>query len=223
MQQLFFSKIKGYYVHNTADLVPEWKEGDPYEQIPSLQNIEIGGMTGYSFNENFSMNAVQSQSERQARSAGSLIPRISYRYYVVDKKAPVVTSTQKSDNLELSVGAGYYYTFVLKRYWYIAAGAVPSAGIIFCKLTTRYLDENIYTHQQNTVFRADVHAGIGYNGRRFFAGLYAFGSDAWFKQGSSVVVTQNESFSAQLFIGYRLNAPGWLKKTWNNTPLGRFG
>jgi hypothetical protein len=213
LQELSYSKTKGYYLENTADYDPSWSEGDPYIQFPNLQFLNFQGITAYKFNPNFSVNAVATQTERQVRSAGSFIPQLLYRYYIIENKEDPEPNqaTQKSNNFEMVLGAGYYHTFVLKNDFYISLGATPGVGTVYTKLTTRFPDEEIYTNQKNTIFRVDGKAGIGYNGPRFFAGVYSKIAASSVEQQKTSVVNQDTRFVVQGFVGYRLNAPKWMR------------
>ncbi len=214
MQELSYTKTKGYYLENTSDYDVNWRPGDPYTQFPELVYQNFQGITAYNFNQNFSVNAISSQSERQLKSAGSFIPHLIYRYYIIDDRSTPVSggSTQKSNNFELAVGAGYYYTFVVKNNFYFSLGLTPSGGIVFTNLTTRFPSGNVVTKQQNAIFRLDGRTGLGYNGERFFTGLYMKLSGSTYKQEKSSAINEDERVAFQAFLGYRLRAPGWLKE-----------
>jgi hypothetical protein len=208
-----YSKTKGYYLENTADFNSSWKEGDPYIQFPELQYTNIRGITAYKFNPNYSINAVATQTERQLKSAGSFIPQLVYRYYIIDNK---VTSpggnSQKTNNWEFVLGAGYYHTFVLKKSFYISLGAAPGGGVVFTNLTTRTPSGNIKTNENTPVFRLDGTAGLGYNGEKFFAGLYSHGRYVTHKEGHNAAVENDSQLALQAFVGIRFGAPKAIKK-----------
>ncbi|WP_239601301.1 DUF4421 family protein [Flavihumibacter cheonanensis] len=216
LQELSYHRTKGYYLENTSDFNPGWQEGDAYFQIPDLYYRNFQGMTAYKFNRNFSLNALATQSERQLKSAGSFIPQFLYRYYIIDDRTRLINpnqSSQRSNNLELLVGAGYYYNLVLKRNFYVAMGITPGAGMLFMNLTTRNgSGDKIRTRQQDPIFRIDSRAGIGYNGERFFGGLYATAFAASYKQENAQVVNGNARIVFKLFVGYRIPAPSVIKE-----------
>lgn len=213
LQEVSYSRIKGYYLENMTDFDPSWVEGDPHIQFPQLENKTFSGITAYKFNPNYSINAVVTQTERQIKSAGSFIPHLLYRYYIIENKVEISAggSSQKSNNFEVVLGAGYYHTFVLKNDFYISLGATPGVGTVLTKLTTRFATEETVTNQRNAILRLDSRAGAGYNGRRFFAGVYTKFSSASVKQQKTSVINQDNRISVQGFLGYRLNAPKWMK------------
>ncbi|HSR38460.1 MAG TPA: DUF4421 domain-containing protein [Phnomibacter sp.] len=213
-QELSYSKTKGFYLENTSDFNPSWQQGDPYLLVPNLEYKNFQGFTGYKFNPNFSFPALVSQTERQLKSAGTLMPTLLYRYFIIDDKTALTgtNSSQKSNSFEALIGIGYYYTFVVNKNFYLALGVRPAAGMVFTKLTTRLPSGNTVTHQDNFVFRMNARAGVGYNGERFFAGIYARAFGSTETQENSTVVNYDSRIAAQAFVGYRFNAPKWLKK-----------
>jgi hypothetical protein len=214
LQELSYSRTKGYYLENTKDFIPLWKDGDPYAQIPDLLFKNFQGVTAYNFNPRFSVNALATQSERQLRSAGSFIPHLLYRYYIVDNRTPrtATSTTQKSKNFEMVLGAGYYYNFVIRNSFYIALGVTPGIGYNFTTLQTRFPSGTEKTKSNSALFRIDARAATGYNGHRFFSGLNLNASAAKFRQQNTTAINEDTRLFVQLFAGYRLNAPGFLRE-----------
>ncbi len=215
LQELSYGKTKGYYIENTPDYIPGWQQGDPYILFPDMVYKNFQGVTGYKFNPNFSFNAIATQSERQLKSAGSFVPQILYRYYIIDDGQEVTEfiTSQKSNDFELVVGAGYYYTLVLKKDFYISVGVTPGVGYLWSKVVTRFPDEEIETSQNNLLIRIDGRAGAGYNGKKFHAGIYSKFSGSSYTQKESSITTEDSRVVLQAFVGYRFNAPNWLKKS----------
>lgn len=213
-QELSFSKTKGYYLSNTKDFDPDWTNGQPYTQFPQLVYSNYEGITGYNFNPNFSVAAAATQSARQLRSAGSFIPIALYRYYKIDDKTALTgnQTSQRSNNFEFLLGAGYHYTYVLKEAFYISAGATPGVGFVYSRLFTRSVAETIRSTQNNAIFRLSGRAGIGYNGPRFFIGAYMRFSVSDYKEEGTQAIVNNDRITLQGFIGYRLNAPKWMRE-----------
>lgn len=215
LQEFSYNRMRGYYLENTKDFDAGWTEGKPYIQFPDLVTTEFAGITAWNFNYGFSVNAISTYSERQLRSAGSFIPAFIYRYAVHDNRAAIEPGrfTQKSNSLELLLGAGYHYNFVVKEKFYLAVGLTPAAGYVFNRITNRYTDHQEKGNQTNFIFRLDARAGVGYNSHRFFTGIYIRLSAAAYRQQGTSVITQNDNAIVQLTAGYRLNAPKWLKNT----------
>ncbi|MEN8799607.1 MAG: DUF4421 family protein, partial [Flavobacteriaceae bacterium] len=68
VQGFQFSTLKGFYVENTGDFVPEWVEGtDPFIQIPDFTNRIYGMSTHYVINPNFSLRNILYNTEWQKK------------------------------------------------------------------------------------------------------------------------------------------------------------
>lgn len=215
VQGLSYTRARGYYLENTRDYRQGWREGtDPYAQFPDLVYQSFQGQTAYKLNKNFSFNALNVQTERQLKRAGTLMPFLSYRYYIVDDRTPLTgqAQSQKSNNFETVISLAYYYTFVARQKFYASAGLAPGAGIIFSKLVTRSTTESITTRYNNPIYRVEGGIALGYNSERFFAGAQLTASSAVYSRKKVVNIIENERASYQLFVGYRFGAPGFLKR-----------
>lgn len=214
LQDLSWNRTRGYYLENTKDFLPDWTADSPYVQFPDLVVTQYEGSTAYNFNPNFSVNAILTQSERQLKSAGSFIPVLYYRYYINENKtAPAPGgSTQKGRNLEVLLGAGYHYNFVWKEKFYLALGLTPAAGYTFSRVTSRYETYSQSENQRNFMFRLDARAGIGYNSKRFFTGIYMRSAGSAYREQATSVTVENGQGVFHAVVGFRLNAPSFIKK-----------
>ena len=217
VQSFSYSNIHGFYLDNTKDFQPDWQEGDPYVQFPDLVYRNYQGMTGYSFNPNFSTKALLTGTERQLKSAGTFLPSLLYRYYTVDNRAEVTasSSTQKSNNFEILASAGYYYTYVIKEDFYLSAGGSAGYGLLSAKITTRRIADRIVTKQNNGIFRYDLRAAAGYNSERIFAGFVFTTENSQYKQANTSVINANWRVITQFSLAYRFNAPAQLRDNLN--------
>ncbi len=208
-----YSKVKGYYLKNSSDFMV-MQPGDPYIQFPDLHFNNLSLAVGYSSNSRFSFRSLTTQTERQLRSTGSFIPTINFSYYTVNDKSSSLT-TQKSRNIETSIGPGYAYTFVLHKEFYLSLGLSGSLGYLNTKLWTRGLLEPTITYQDNFILRWDGRTGFGYNGSKFYTGLYANLSGTQYEQENSTVLNFNTRVFFQVFFGIRIPAPAYLNRKVN--------
>ena len=206
-----YSKVKGYYLRNTIDFNSNWASGDPFSQLPDLNYEGLSISAGYINNSRFSLQSLTTQTERQLKSSGSFMPVFNLDYYVINDQSNA-TNTQKSNNIEVSIGPGYTYTFVLKEKFYTSLGLFGSIGYLNTKLTTRFLSGDIITIQDNFILRVDCKAGIGYNGRKFYSGLFGRISGTRFQQENTTVMNTEARVFYHLFFGMRFNAPNFIKK-----------
>ena len=205
---------RGFYVTNTDDFTDETSLN--YIQFPDLTSNVFYLNSSYKFNKKYSMRAIQSQTEVQSKSAGSLMPSASFMYYsltgtdrIKDVDGNIITRDVYSeyDGINLALGLAYYYTFVLKKYWFINAFAIPSAGIDFYKSHVFDFDTS-YNLSNNDAFLAFNYGfGGGYNGEKIFFGATYKNriTNEKFSSSKYRITPSNNFFSA--YFGYRFKAP----------------
>ena len=167
------------------------------------------------------MRAFQSQTEIQIKSAGSFMPGISYTFYrlsgldvIKDTNGDRITRDfyNKYEGLNLSLLAGYYYTFVFKKNWFANAYGVPSAGIdVYNVHSTTPIGSSNKTLSD---FYVALHYGFGggYNGDKFFFGTelkYRITNEKFNSNKIRITPSQNQ-FS--IYFGYRFKAPKTISK-----------
>lgn len=209
--EVSYSRVSGYYLKNTDDFIEGWANGDAYVQFPDLAYRGVSLTGGYIRNSKFSMRSLTSQTERQLKSTGSFIPVLNADYYVVDDRSDAL-STQKSNNMEVNMGPGYAYTWVLKERYYASLGVFGAAGYLHTKLTTRTPSGDIISNQNNFVLRGDCKVGIGYNGSRFYSGLFTSVTGTKYRQENTNARNTGTRVFYHLVVGMRFDAPEFLKK-----------
>ncbi|KAA9040818.1 DUF4421 domain-containing protein [Ginsengibacter hankyongi] len=209
IQKINYSRVKGYYLDNTNAFDPTWKAGDPYIHLPGLIFRSFSGQTAYKFNDNFSFNAINSQTERQVKSAGTFLPSVSYQHFVVKDPTPLPgqSSSQKSKTLEVVFSPGYYYTLVTPSHLYASAGVSPGIGFSRTKLLTRESSGNAGTIYKRTVYQVESVLTFGYDSRRFFTGIQITTGAYGYSHTNGDYAILPQRGSGSLFIGYRFNAP----------------
>ena len=71
---------RGYYIDNT-EFIKGQEPSDFRIQFPNLTTNIFNGVSQYKFNKNYSIRAVESNTEIQLKSAGTFMPGINYTYY----------------------------------------------------------------------------------------------------------------------------------------------
>jgi len=209
-QGLSFNQTKGFYIANSSDFIPDWNtDTTRYIQFPELEYLGFSGYTAYSFNPNFSFSAYDNQTEKQVKSTGSFVPKIIYRYYIIDNKIELTptNSSQKSDNIEAIILLGYYYTLVIKSDFYLTAGINAGGGLNHTNLLTRYYENSFRNQYTDPILNLDGIIAFGYNSNRFFSGIEINGSYKKHSQHSSSTFIVNDFIFFQVFLGYRFNPP----------------
>jgi len=211
VQRLSYSKISGFYAENPY-YVPN--QTDRYISFPELHYKNFSGYTAYKFNTNYSLMALENQLERQIKSAGSLMPILVYRYYTLDNKIELTekNSSQKSYNFEVNLSLGYFHTFVINQNFYAATGAAAGGGIIYSKFLTRFYNKTYVNKSNFPIFRSEAYAALGFNSKRFFAGVQMSGYLENYNQVKGSNAITHEGLDVQVFAGYRFEAPKFLSR-----------
>ncbi|WP_018344156.1 DUF4421 family protein [Cytophaga aurantiaca] len=206
-QSIGYSGVRGYYLYNTKDYNSTWKQGDPYIQFPDLKYTGFIGSSGYSFNPRLSLKALSTQTDRQLKSTGGFIIQSKYRYYIINDKedASPTHTKQRSDNLEINLGIGYNYVFVIKKYFYASIAVVPYIGYLRSHFKTDFYTSSTYTNQNNRILGWDSRFAVGYNGRSFFTGCNLNLGGESYRQENTAVYTDGVQLTYQFFVGYRFN------------------
>lgn len=205
---------KGYYMTNTPSyIIPE---NGNYLLFPSLKSNVLLLSSSYKFNDQYSLRAIQSQTEIQAKSAGTFAPGVRLSVYNLTGtdhfRNPSGEDIYQSeyneyDGINLSLTAGYFYTFVLKKYWYMNAFVLPSAGIDFYK--TKYHSETGVESRSYKESFLSLSSGIGggYNSRSIFFGAEFHNQITNEKLSSAEVQILPAQNRFSVFIGYRFKPP----------------
>lgn len=216
IQELEYSNVKGFYLQNSEDFIPNWVDGEtPYYQFPDLKIVTYRGTTLYKFNPEFSLRALTTQTELQLRNTGSIMVGLLYSYEIIDDKSPFPNSpnTYYAGTFETLLNFGYYHTFVLGKHWYATAGASPNMGIYSTRLTTYNPNEADATDAFTKAFyRMRLDASVGYASRRFIAGINYNGFRVFERELLPSITRQSVGTAFQFFLGYRFNPPKWLRQ-----------
>jgi|TARA_B110000908_G_scaffold37374_1_gene44844 hypothetical protein len=209
---------RGYFIDNT-NFVTDQNLGDFHIQFPNLTTNTFNGVSQYKFNKNYSIRAVESNTEIQLKSAGTFMPGINYTFYTFkDANKELIDTnsieTRRTYNdykgIALIIEPGYYYTFVLDKYWFANVFTAPGFGVDFYNdkefdtVNNTSTDENFST----TFFSFKTGAAIGYNGKKLY-----FGSEFKYQIFNNKEMNLQASKTIfQFFIGYRFKAPKQVSK-----------
>jgi len=215
-----YNNYEGFYVANSSDYVDNQSEN--YIQFPDLNTSVIFGSSVYKFNRNYSMRAIQSQTEIQAKSAGSFMPGIAYNFYsisgtnkiknLVDGEITEREYYNEYGGMNLSLQLGYYYTYVIKDFWFVNAFGIPAAGIDFYTTQINSPEGKTDRSYSDSFLTLGYGIGAGFNGNKIFFGANyknRFTNEKFSSSRLHIIPTKHE-FSA--YFGYRFRAPKTISK-----------
>lgn len=213
IQTIDYSRIKGYYIENTQDFLSDWNlETDPYIQFPDLKITKYGMSTSYVFNPKFSLKSITSFTEWQKESAGSFIPTLIYDYKKTSLEATILRAEQ--NEYDLSLGAGYFYNFIIHKRFYIAPNLTTALGVKF--LNSKTYETEVPEKEKENYFLTTITGGLkmGYNSDRVLFGVSFNFDSSFYNQSKNEIVSNNGSFGL-LYFGYRFDAPKFISKPVN--------
>jgi hypothetical protein len=205
---------RGFYLDNSNVLLPN---AEPVRvQLPYMTTNIFFGTSVYKFNENYSIRSIESQTEIQTKSAGTFVLGSSYNIYKMvglDRIKIPGEEVQKRDEsnefygVSLAATGGYYYTYVLKKSWFLNGFALPSAGIDLHQTKTTTGEQQKTIHGQDFFASLDYGLGIGYNGKKFFFGgeIRNRWTNERLNEDQINIQPQKNTFS--VYAGYRFKAP----------------
>lgn len=201
---------KGYYEAMPVKRISNAFARNPVSFRPDIQNRDLGLHVQYIFNDKrFSYRAAFMQNEYQKKSAGSfLVGGEVFAWQLRGDSALVpahfnVPGFFNDDpfrgtyTVSFAANAGYAYTLVLAKYFFVTASVSASAGLNHTRL--RYSDGRSSTKGWGWQFNNTVRFAAGYNSSYYYVGLHYTDmltrSDAPLPQAHQVFGTGNLRFS----------------------------
>ena len=183
----FLQVFKGYHIASYDREQLGWSDADvelPYRGDLVEFNVGISTLRVYN-SRRFSYRAAFNQDAWQCRSQGSWLVggyALYYRIAADSSLVPSVLSRQfaqqgalrKGDFADLGPMAGYAYTWVLKRRWFVTGSLAVGAGLSMQRTISDPYPEIIPERTTTTWgpgWHLQMRGGIGYNSRRDQIGL----------------------------------------------------
>lgn len=168
----------------------------------SMASIQVNGY--YAFNHRrFSFPAAFSQSQTQKRSCGSWLLGVSGVASRIENAGQgfAGTTDTRLSMLNIGVGAGYAYNFVIKRKWLVHLSALPQ--VVLYSRTRLFVDGE----RQRAPFKFPSFISVGRMAavRSFgnkFAGVSAV-TNLWYHGDSSRLRVGSFKWRIRMFYGFR--------------------
>jgi hypothetical protein len=207
-QEVTYKNIRGFYLR-------DFILNQPIEVFSDLDITTIGGKTFYIVNNNFSYRAFESQTERQMRNAGSIIPSFSYYYNKLDtnKISDAEINLNQIKSYDAFLQVGYMYNFVLDTKWFATAGVHPGIGVNRSDsfYTKQINNSESITRSTNINYNIDIDAAIGYNNKNFFGGTKFNYKNFEYNNKSSTELINSKTILT-FYVGYRFDEVKPVKK-----------
>ncbi|WP_276963417.1 DUF4421 family protein [Chryseobacterium sp.] len=208
IQNIYYKKVKGFYVENMKDFIPDWKETDAYLQFPDLKVLSFGGTTSYVLNKNFSAKSIYTHSEWQKKSSGSWIPYLDYDVSFFTNTINEV----KNKEVQYKIGGnmGYFYNWIIKDKVNIAPYLSVGLGGQFSSSTEENKKKE---NEQFVTLRMEGGLHVGYNSEHLlFGARMSFKTYTYQKNQEAV---ENNNLYGLIYLGYRFAPPRVVKNTYD--------
>jgi hypothetical protein len=198
---------KGFYVDNAGSLSSIPIDED-YLSRPDIQSFSLGTDFFYIFNGNqFSFQSVFTNTHWQQKSAGTFFAGVRFLYFDVQGDTllgPIgiipINPEEYSNRINTySMGliGGYAYNLVIKKYFYISGAIGPSLSFVGGTSTAQ--NGTTIEPQQRERVGYTLRAGLGFNSKKYFAGVSVFIDDAQLQYAN----LQHERQLFRFFAGMR--------------------
>jgi hypothetical protein len=211
---------KGFYLENASAILRNF---DPTKPLPQRRDIEIWNIgANYLYVANgkkLSFKASYLQSERQKKSAGSLLLGAGFYYFNIGSDSSIIPKEyKKQDSLQKeeqfingyflipSLRVGYAYNLILFKRVNILASALPSISLEQYNFNTES-EKKILDYKMN--LQLELRYAIQYSGDKFFCGFSGV-TNAYshkLRQSDFTFITTR----LETYIGWRME-PFWKKK-----------
>ncbi len=181
---------------------------------PDIKNTLIGLNLVYIFNnKRFSSSAPYNLTQRQKKSAGSVLLGTFVSLYAINADSVIFPDTLKKNfnpsvqfkdagSITYGLSFGYTYTFVFFRNWFLNLYTLP--GLSF----QQYYSTNAYNQQTHTKFAAGLSLqsrfSIGYNRSNYFIGI-SYMENNYFVNNDKKSSFDYKLSSFRLYYGHRFD------------------
>jgi hypothetical protein len=215
---LSYQDYHGFYLNNPRQFFPKWTSSDPYPRQDDMTARLMSLGVYYVFRpERYSFPSVFNHTEAQLKSGGSWLLSGSIFQTRIQDPVSIIMKVDSNnltglDNLDYvqvsSINAlpGYSYNIIIKRKIYLNF----SLALGFGYQSRSYAAEAAY--RDNSIYMTNTwRAGLGYNGRRFFAGVSGYTAQTGIKIQNLEIT--NQSGFIRFFLGYRFREWGFMQKS----------
>jgi hypothetical protein len=218
---IYAQVYEGNYLANSANVLSNWPEKDTFQLRPDIISWTIGFNAQYIFNwKKFSFKAAYNQNEWQKKSAGSWVVGANAFFYINEGDSSLIPKNLKNPNLfngleykkqsvtNFGVSAGYYYTLVISKHFFISAGIALGPSLGYSWLDNRNIAKTNFSTVALNI-NAMARASLGYNSEKFFAG-FSFLQQTFLNQIPSDFIWNNfHTGNARFYFVYRfpINKP----------------
>ncbi|MFH1282985.1 MAG: DUF4421 family protein [bacterium] len=203
-----YQKYKKFYLDDPKKFYSLWQAADPYPQREDLRIDKYFTNLIYVFShDKFSLRAAVNQTEKQLKNAGSFLLITSASFVDIKSNYSLIPASHEKyfteiagftggEFIGIALAPGYAYSFVWKNFYF--------TPYIFFGPNIVYQRYEVTEGKKTSVSggaKGILRLGTGYNGDKFFAGIYWNVDSATNKQKEVSVGSSSMAF--KIFCGSR--------------------
>ncbi len=205
---------KGFYWSNPSAYISNWNEKDSLLVRPDIISVVLDHSGIYTLNyDKLSLRAAYQFTERQKKSAGSILLGYNISIYGVSADSSLIPHYLNNQNLKLfdacninsislGISLGYAYTLIIRKFYFISGflmlGGNSQSFTIYDK--DKHELENDFVITSNIKFRFSV----GFNRANTFYGMVYY-SDTFLIEGKKNVKYNYQYGHFRLYYGRRFD------------------
>ena len=207
------SSVKGFYLKNSKELKASLPD-TPYLLFPDLKVGYFSMLLRYNVNPRFSTAALSGGTQVQRRSAYTLLPSFQFATFKFNNQSKTTgLTTESTYSTDLNFLLPLVGTLVITQKLSATMGIGPSFGVDFFKTISRNDSGKIViANGTKAITGFTFQTAITFNSGRFFSGIESrYRSYGHKIEDISRLIKEYSYF--QLYIGFRLRAPRFAKKS----------
>ncbi len=205
----------GFYIENPWIYDTSWVDTLNFPQRSDLITNFASFSWVYVFNnKEFSYKAAFTQSEIQRKSAGSFLLGTFASYDIIAADSSILPVAARSNfvenanfemsgNLNITIGAGYAYSFIFGKHFYLTMSLMQGIGAQWIFMV--YENENNNEIRTALSNNTQIRLGLGYNSLRNYYGLTAFTDISPLKSRNNKAQINFSTHYVKLFYGHRFD------------------
>ena len=211
MLDAMFRSYRGLHISNPQDYLSPWDGTYPYRPDMHLVSFNVSYTVPSNYKK-YSPKTTFQLDGRMKKSAGSILYTSSFNLTTLNADSSLMpleyeqSFNPQAQITKMSIGLlqqsiGYAYTFIHRKF-YLTMSAMPGVSFAFGTVQS---DAGKYNPGSLNLM-IETKNGIGYNARRWYAGIY------FIYKYQNIKLTDELAFNSnfgewRLFIGYRIHAP----------------
>jgi hypothetical protein len=178
---VYYRYNQGYHTTGTYKVPNDTSFSYQYLYRPDIKNTQLGGELVYVFNnKRFSSSAPYNLTQKQKKSAGSLLLGTFASFYAINADSLIFPDSIKDNfnkevqfkdagSITWGISCGYTYTLIFGRNWFVNLYTLPGLAV------QQYYSTNAFSQQtqSNVAIGLSLHNrfSVGYNRKNYFIGI----------------------------------------------------